>query len=383
MVIEILYLLAFLNLLVGTGAIYLSLIDSISVKWHYYHYFIRKPLSISIFIFTCFFSFYWGFSISYFIPLTLTAMGVVLSFRMHQEKVFDAVDFPKMSNDPTNLSIQEDAEIALIKIDGVAKAYPLKYVEHHHIINDKFGSKIISLTYCAMCRSIVPFDVTEIGPLFVAGFKNANMVVADRKTVTYFQQSTYNSMIGKLHPSVLESIPFQIMKWKDIKKLDIDIQVVSITKSDLREFELPIPGIWKKILNSESTPGLSKKKVDKTYSARTKVIGIKSNESMEPLVYLKSELLKKATLHNKVYGFFLLAINEEILAFNDTVNDEPIQLSIDETGNIKDSLTNTVWDLSGTYIRGTLNKNLTQFIISDEYWFSWKFFHPTSKLIHP
>jgi len=64
-----------------------------------------------------------------------------------------------------------------------------------HAINggtreDNRGRRLVALTYCAMCRTVVPFDVTDIGPLFVASFKNANMVMADRKTRTFFQQAT-------------------------------------------------------------------------------------------------------------------------------------------------------------------------------------------------
>jgi hypothetical protein len=47
-----------------------------------------------------------------------------------------------------------------------------------------------------MCRSIIPFDVTDIGPLFVGSFKDANLIVADRKTKTFFQQATFESIIG-------------------------------------------------------------------------------------------------------------------------------------------------------------------------------------------
>jgi hypothetical protein len=66
---------------------------------------------------------------------------------------------------------------------------PVSWI-YFQIVNDRFGDAIVSLTCCAMCRSIIPFDVTDPGPLFVASFKNANMVVADRRTGTFFQQAT-------------------------------------------------------------------------------------------------------------------------------------------------------------------------------------------------
>jgi len=35
-------------------------------------------------------------------------------------------------------------------------------------------------------------------------------IVADRRTKTFFQQATFNSIIGRLHPHALAMIPFQI-----------------------------------------------------------------------------------------------------------------------------------------------------------------------------
>ena len=133
---------------------------------------------------------------------------MILTYKMHQDKAFPAVFFPGISKEPEKLPLNDNMEMAVIEYNEVTKCYPLDYVIHHHIINDHYKDKTVALTYCAMCRSIIPFDVTEIGPLFVGSFKNANMIVADKKTKTFFQQATFQSLIGKLHPYELIMIPF-------------------------------------------------------------------------------------------------------------------------------------------------------------------------------
>ncbi len=148
------------------------------------------------------------------------ALAIVLTYRLHQETVFPAVDFPEMSEDPLKLPLTDNMQLAILEHGGVTKAYPLDYVIRHHVINDSFGERIFSLTYCAMCRSIIPFDVTDIGPLFVGSFKDANMIVADRRTRTFFQQATFKSIIGRLHPRTLTMIPFQILTWAEVRRLD-------------------------------------------------------------------------------------------------------------------------------------------------------------------
>ncbi len=108
---------------------------------------------------------------------------------------------------PFQLPLTDDMQLAVIEHGGVTKAYPLDYVIHHHIINDWFGDRIVAVTYCAMCRTIIPFDVTDIGPLFVGSFKNANMIVADKRTKTFFQQATFESIVGRLHPRHADDDP--------------------------------------------------------------------------------------------------------------------------------------------------------------------------------
>jgi len=385
MIILIFYLLAFIALAIGTAALYMTLIEAFPAKWLYYHYFIRKPINWSILFALVVWTLIYTNQSNHFplwaiAPLLITGLAIVLTYKMHQEKAFPAVDFPDMADDTTKLPIEEDMELAVIEYEGVTKCYPLDYVIHHHIINDKFGTKKIALTYCAMCRSIIPFDVTDIGPLFVGSFKGANMIVADRKTKTFFQQATFQSIIGKLHPYELTMIPFQILSWKEVKKLDPLPQVASVTKNDFREFQLPIPGIWKKIVASESTPGLSAKNRDKTFPSRTHVIGIIDTSINEQVVYLKKEILSKRIIENTESKFVLIAIDQAVNGFRTILNDYDLNIDFQDNKLI-DKTTATEWDIRGKYITGEIGENLVSIAFSDEYWFSWKKYHPDSKLI--
>ncbi|MVX36551.1 DUF3179 domain-containing (seleno)protein [Myroides sp. LoEW2-1] len=39
------------------------------------------------------------------------------------------------------------------------------------------------------------------------------------------------------------------------------------------------------------------------------------------------------------------------------------------------------WDLNGKYLSGDKKQNLVLIRLSDEYWFSWKRFHPNTQFI--
>ncbi len=370
-----LYIIAFISLIIGVGAIF-TLVEKFPVNLLYYHYHFRKPVVWSIFIasigYTIFFS---NLIYTKAIPaMALMGLAILLAYKVHQSNWFKAVYFPKMTTNFNMLPLTDDQEIAVIEYEGILKAYPLNYVIHHHIINDNFRDKIVALTYCAMCRSIIPFDVTEIGPLFVASFKNANMIVADKKTGTFFQQETCKSVIGKLHPCTLKMISFQILPWGSVKKLNRKPKVVIVNKNDLKPFKLPMPGVWQKVMSSERTPGLSHK--DKTFPSKTQVIGI-TDASIESVFYLKSEILAHKIVKNTSLNFTLLSIENNVIGFKTP----DLNLIAKNALIIEDTKTKTHWDITGKYLNGIIKKDLEKITISDEYWFAWKKFHPNSKLI--
>ena len=385
MEILVFYILAFTALTIGTAAIYMALIEAFPTSWLYYHYFIRKPVNWSILIVIIIYSSIICYQQEEFPlwsipPLFISGLALILTYKMHQDKAFPAVFFPETAKDSKKLPLYDDMEMAVIEYEGVTKCYPLDYVIHHHIINDHYMDKVVALTYCAMCRSIIPFDVTEIGPLFVGSFKDANMIVADIRTKTFFQQATFQSIIGKLHPYELTMIPFQILSWSEVKKMIVNPQVVKVTGKDFKEFELPIPGIWKKIIASESTPGLSAKNRDKTFPSRTHVIGIIDNSIKDKVVYLRKEVLPKRIVENKEYGFILVGTGSTVNAFKNSLNSQKLEIILDR-GELLDSKSNTKWNIRGKYISGEIKENLKPIAISDEYWFSWIKFHDKSKLI--
>src|SRR6186713_952548 len=120
----VLYILAIVSLLVGTAAIYMALIKSFPVHWLYYHYFLRKPVVWSIFggslLWVAWLAVDTGSAPwSALTPLALMALAIVLTYRMHQETAFPAVDFPAMAEDPLRLPLEDDAQLAVIEQAGV------------------------------------------------------------------------------------------------------------------------------------------------------------------------------------------------------------------------------------------------------------------------
>lgn len=372
-------LLAFVSLLIGTGAIWMAMIEPIPISWLYWHYFARKWLVWLIFLGTL----AWGvlqpdFPLWLIGPLLVMAFGIVLTYRMHQSVVFHAIDNPPEA-DADDLPLSDDMELAVIDYGGTIRAYALDHLIHHHVINDRFGDRTVALTYCAMCRSIIPFDVTEIGPLFVGSYKHANMVLADRRTSTFFQQATFRSIMGKLHPMDLTMIPYQIMTWRELKATGEVPKFARFTQKDLRPFELPIPGIWKRITASNVTPGFSVKRHDKQVPARTFVTGIRE-KGLPPNAIQSNDVRRKGIVTFKSAPVALVSAGGGVNAFSTQTPLGTAEFELTEAGQIRDRLSKSVWTLRGKAVSGPNFDDLRPIAVSDEFWFSWKKFHPDAVL---
>lgn len=374
------YLLALVSLLVGTAAIYMALIEAFPISWLYWHYFVRKPLVWVIFLGTL----AWGLvqphvPLALIGPLVLMALGIVLTYRMHQSVVFHAIDFPPEA-DASELPLEDKMEIAVVEHGGVTRAYALDHLIHHHIINDHFGDRIVAVTYCAMCRSIIPFDVTDIGPLFVGSYKNANMVVADRKTKTFFQQATFKSIMGKLHPMELTMVPYQILTWKELKESGNVPKFCRFTERDLRPFELPIPGVWKKIVTSEVTPGIAVAKHDKQVPARTFVTGLRE-ASLPPVAVKSDDVRARGVVTLPGLDIALVSAGGGVNGFWIKTANGALELELAGSDEIRDRASGSCWTLRGKALSGPVSEDLRPVAVSDEYWFSWKLFHPSATLL--
>jgi hypothetical protein len=204
-----------------------------------------------------------------------------------------------------------------------------------------------------MCRSIIPFDVTDIGPLFVASFKNANMI-------------NYASL-SDLAMERSEKTSANAFCSEDYGK---GLQRISIARSRL----------WKKIMASEATPGLPTKDRDKSFPPRTRVVGVIDKIAQPQVVYLE-ELMKCGLVKNEDLDIFFVAVNNTVNGFKSNLNGRSLNITLNFDNTLCDRSSGTVWDIRGKRIRGEIELNLEPVALSDEYWFSWKRFHPTSKLI--
>ena len=91
--------------------------------------------------------------------------------------------------------------------------------------------------------------------------------------------------------------------------------------------------------------------------------------------------MNQTIVTNHDLDIFLVAIDDVVLCFRNSLDTKSLHINLNSDKTLIDTLTSTVWDLQGKYFKGPLEFDLIPVAITDEYWFSWKQFHPDSQLI--
>ena len=108
-----------------------------------------------------------------------------------------------------------------VVIDGDARAYPLRMLTRHEIVNDVVAGVPVAVTFCPLCNTAVVFDrrlggrVLEFG---VSGFlRNSDMIMYDRQTESWWQQFVGNAIVGEMVGSRLSMLPARLESFAAFK----------------------------------------------------------------------------------------------------------------------------------------------------------------------
>ncbi|HET6346796.1 MAG TPA: DUF3179 domain-containing (seleno)protein, partial [Myxococcota bacterium] len=94
-----------------------------------------------------------------------------------------------------------------VSVGGEQRAYPLRMLDWHEMLNDVVGGGPVTLSYCTLCGSGVLFDTrvdagTAGGPAYTFGTSGllyrSNKLMVDRQTLTLWNNMTGEPAVGRL-----------------------------------------------------------------------------------------------------------------------------------------------------------------------------------------
>ena len=313
------------------------------------------------------------------------------------------IDDPKFLAPGDATFLTEREPVLAVEIGGEAKAYPLQIMTWHEIVNDTIGGVRVSVTYCPLCNTGIAFERPTIdGELLDFGTSgklyNANLVMYDRQTDTFWAQATGQAILGPLTGEQLKFVPARILSFGDWRAEHPDGLVLSRDTGHDRPYgENPYEG-----LDTSERPILFAGELDERLPATSRVLGIARTGDVVAFPY-------EAVTADAVAGW--AAVMEEvggepvtifwkagttsaldsqeiaegrdvgaIAAYRPEVEERSLTFEAGRNG-IVDRQTGSVWSILGRAVSGPLEgEQLVPELAIDSLWFDWAAFHPETRI---
>lgn len=123
-----------------------------------------------------------------------------------------------------------DRVLALTR-NGISKAYPLRILNWHEIVNDRFGDEGIIITYCPLCGSGTANEAKVNGRHLQFGVSgllyNSDVLMYDRQTQSLWSQILSQAVTGPMKGVELPAVPVTHTTWGDWRSRHPDTLVLS------------------------------------------------------------------------------------------------------------------------------------------------------------
>ena len=135
--------------------------------------------------------------------------------------------------DPGFRAVAEEDRLAprepviAVEIEGATpRAYPIRYLTWHEIVNDTVAGVPIAVTFCPLCNSGPAFDRRVGGQVLEFGvsgkLRHSDMIMYDRQTESWWQQAIGTGIVGDHTDTILEQIPTWMESWEEFRSRNPD-----------------------------------------------------------------------------------------------------------------------------------------------------------------
>lgn len=131
-----------------------------------------------------------------------------------------------------------------VEINGDVRAYPLRFMDWHEMLNDVIGGVPVSLAYCTLCGAGILFDTRVEGrdaPLTFGSsglLYRSNKLMYDKETDSLWNQFTGRPVSGPLRGSGIELkvLPVAVTTWQDWLARHPDTRVLHPETGYVRDY---------------------------------------------------------------------------------------------------------------------------------------------------
>lgn len=301
-----------------------------------------------------------------------------------------------------NLDLLPDSEpVVVLEINGDARAYPIRAMVWHEIVNDTVGGVPVTVTYCPLCNSAATYERTINGVETTFGtsgrlFASA-LIMYDRATESLWTHYNGQAVVGVLTGTELAEFPSPLMAWDQFRSTYPTGKVLDWTQTGfIRDYgRNPYTGYD----DVENTPFLFRGALDDRAAAMQRVVGVEYEDSSAAFaletVSGGSGRATAAKVGDADIVIFWVSGQASALDAAEVSGGRDVGTSavflpdVDgrdltftyEDGRFVDIETGSVWLINGEAVEGEFaGERLTQIPHLDTFWFAWSTYQPETSL---
>jgi hypothetical protein len=312
--------------------------------------------------------------------LLVAVAGAVLTHVNIFEKMFHPYGSPAFgSADVVNMD--PDDKVLAVKVGLAARAYPIRTMGYHHIVNDTVGGVPIAVTYCTLCHTgLVWSRIVEGRTLHfhLAGINNGNALLRDEETSSIWQQSTGEAIFGSLKGEQLKLVQSNELSFALWRSEQPQGQVLKPDPKYMAEYD---PKDWEQHVESTRTV------VDTSKSGigpHQLMLGI--TVAGQSKAYPLGTIFAAKVIQDQIGGSPILVVvgpdAASIRVFEGKVEGDATELTfVRGSGDrlMGDAETGSTWNFQGCAVDGRLaGRCLKEIDAHKDYWFDWMNHHPQS-----
>lgn len=127
-----------------------------------------------------------------------------------------------------------------LQINGEAKAYPIKILNWHELVNDHVGGEAVLISYCPLCGTGMSYDAMIDGKRFLFGVSgklyNSNVLFYDKDTDSLWSQIKMEAVTGPMTGKQLRLLPLEHTTWSDWQRRHPKTKVLSLKTGHRRDY---------------------------------------------------------------------------------------------------------------------------------------------------
>jgi len=308
-----------------------------------------------------------------------------------------ALDNPLMLNSEQANYLPEEPVFG-ISINDDARAYPLRIMDWHEMVNDVVGGVPVSLAYCTLCGAGIAYDGRiSNGESYTFGSSGllyrSNKLMYDRQTKSLWNQLTGEPVLGELADDglMLDLLPVVLTSWQDWRSQHPNTKVLSLETGYNRPYELGAAyghyfsspetmfPVWQRsdlLQDKARVYALNLGGVPKAYPLETLIAEKVINDTLNdiPIVLIATRGSVNVDGEHRFVGKVAYDSGGEVRAYQR--NQEVFKPGLDPDSILDSS--NNIWQVKEEALIGPHGERAPRVNGHLAYWFGWYAFFPNT-----